>query len=253
MHFRGGTPAHFLAPVALPPTRCRDLAGRPFAGQLPLTSVFRNCDRCSAQPSNSDSSSSSRGPRTPRSWRDLNAYGTSPASARPKKPSSAGHRRDPRTASHRQLHCVDLELRAEFPSCPLPRHVRCVGIVSARGVSGQTDRAHSSFSRRTTTCCSSTGSGKSATFLRVQLRRRPRAELDSRRSGEFFKEGPGVQTVVGGEKLLKRCIYPLANAVVAGIVHRTAHRTGFNSLRTPDGKKHVIKKPPIVFGRARNT
>ncbi len=63
--------------------------------------------------------------------------------------------------------------------------------------------------------------------------------------GKFFADGPGIQTVLGEEKVFEHCIYTLANAVAAGIVHKTAHWKGFNSLRMPYGKQYVISKPSI--------
>jgi len=64
-------------------------------------------------------------------------------------------------------------------------------------------------------------------------------------SGKFFDGDPGIQTVLGDEKVLEHCIYTLANAVAAGIVHKTAHWKGFNSLRMPYGKEYVVAKPRI--------
>ena len=64
-------------------------------------------------------------------------------------------------------------------------------------------------------------------------------------SGAFFDGEPGIQTVLGDEKVLEHCIYTLANAVAAGIVHKTAHWKGFNSLRMPYGKQYTIGKPRI--------
>lgn len=63
--------------------------------------------------------------------------------------------------------------------------------------------------------------------------------------GKFFADGPGIQTVLGEEKVLEHCIYTLANAVAAGIVHKTAHWKGLNSLRMSYGKRYVIAKPRI--------
>ena len=64
-------------------------------------------------------------------------------------------------------------------------------------------------------------------------------------SGKFFDGQPGIQTVLGDEKVLEHCVYTLANAVAAGIVGKTAHWKGFNSLRMPYGKQYVIDKPRI--------
>ncbi len=63
--------------------------------------------------------------------------------------------------------------------------------------------------------------------------------------GKFFDGEPGIQTVLGDEKVLEHCVYTLANAVAAGIVTKTAHWKGFNSLRMSYGKKYTVKKPPI--------
>lgn len=72
-------------------------------------------------------------------------------------------------------------------------------------------------------------------------------ELNSIRgtSGAFFARGPGIQTVLGDEKVVGHCVYTLANAVSAGIVHKTAHWKGFNSLRMQYGKETVVKKPRV--------
>ena len=64
-------------------------------------------------------------------------------------------------------------------------------------------------------------------------------------SGKFFADNPGIQTVLGDEKVLEHCVYTLANAVAAGIVHKTAHWKGFNSLRMPYGKEYVLTKPRL--------
>ncbi|MEM6292727.1 MAG: hypothetical protein AAGA54_15750 [Myxococcota bacterium] len=64
-------------------------------------------------------------------------------------------------------------------------------------------------------------------------------------SGRFFDGEPGIQTVIGDERVVEHCVYTLANAVAAGIVHKTAHWKGFNSLRMAYGREYVIKKPRI--------
>ena len=64
-------------------------------------------------------------------------------------------------------------------------------------------------------------------------------------SGKFFEDGPGIQTVLGNERVLEHCVYTLANAVAAGIVHKTAHWKGFNSLRMEYGQPRVVTKPHI--------
>ncbi len=64
-------------------------------------------------------------------------------------------------------------------------------------------------------------------------------------SGAFFDRQPGIQTVLGDEKVFKHCVYTLANAVAAGLVHKTAHWKGSNSLRFEYGKEYVVSKPPV--------
>ncbi len=64
-------------------------------------------------------------------------------------------------------------------------------------------------------------------------------------SGSFFAREPGIQTVLGDAKVIKHCVYTLANAVKAGIVHKAAHWKGFNSLRLEYGKEYVVEKPRI--------
>ena len=63
------------------------------------------------------------------------------------------------------------------------------------------------------------------------------------RSGAFFDREPGIQTVLGDAKVFRHCVYTLANAVAAGIVHRTKHWKGSNSLRFEYGKEYVVAKP----------
>lgn len=64
-------------------------------------------------------------------------------------------------------------------------------------------------------------------------------------AGAFFERQPGIQTVLGEERLLDHCAYVLANAVAAGIVHKTAHWRGCNSLRLDYGQARVVEKPRI--------
>jgi hypothetical protein len=64
-------------------------------------------------------------------------------------------------------------------------------------------------------------------------------------SGKFFEENPGIQTVLGNARVLEHCVYTLANAVAAGLVHKTAHWKGFNSLRMEYGQPRVVTKPHI--------
>jgi hypothetical protein len=64
-------------------------------------------------------------------------------------------------------------------------------------------------------------------------------------SGGFFDRAPGIQTVVGDGRVLRHCVYTLANAVAAGIVHKTAHWKGSNSLRMEYGREYVVAKPRV--------
>ena len=64
-------------------------------------------------------------------------------------------------------------------------------------------------------------------------------------SGRFFDGEPGIQTILGEKRIIEHCVYTLANAVAAGIVHKTAHWKGFNSLRMQYGKMYSVKKPRI--------
>ncbi len=72
-------------------------------------------------------------------------------------------------------------------------------------------------------------------------------ELNSLRgtSGAIFERHPGIQTVVGDGRVFRHCVYTLANAVAAGIVHKTAHWKGSNSLRMEYGKEYVVSKPRV--------
>lgn len=63
--------------------------------------------------------------------------------------------------------------------------------------------------------------------------------------GKFFAEEPGIQTILGEGRVLEACVYTLANAVSAGIVHKTGHWKGFSSFRMEYGQERVIKKPCI--------
>ncbi len=64
-------------------------------------------------------------------------------------------------------------------------------------------------------------------------------------SGAFFDRQPGIQTVLGDKQVFKHCVYTLANAVAAGIVHKTRHWKGSSSLRFEYGKEYVVFKPPV--------
>ncbi len=65
------------------------------------------------------------------------------------------------------------------------------------------------------------------------------------KSGAFFDRDPGIQTVVGDGRVFRHCVYTLANAVAAVIVHKTAHWKGSNSLRMEYGKDYVVAKPRV--------
>ena len=68
-------------------------------------------------------------------------------------------------------------------------------------------------------------------------------------SGAFFNREPGIQTVVGDEKVIKHCIYTLANAVKAGLVHKTRHWKGLNSYRMDYGVPKLVDKPRLGIWR----
>lgn len=77
--------------------------------------------------------------------------------------------------------------------------------------------------------------GKITDFLR-ELNSTIARELNAIRGekGKFFVDDPGIQTVLGGERIFEHSIYTLANAVAAGLVHkpRSAGRlTGRGSRR----------------------
>ena len=65
------------------------------------------------------------------------------------------------------------------------------------------------------------------------------------RSGAFFDRTPGIQTVLGEEKVFEHCVYTLANAVSAGIVRRTKQWKGSNSRRLEYGKEYVVSRPRV--------
>jgi len=64
-------------------------------------------------------------------------------------------------------------------------------------------------------------------------------------SGTFFEDEPGIQTILGDERVLEHSVYTLANAVAAGIVHKAAHWKGVNSLRMEYGKEYEVSKPKL--------
>ena len=65
------------------------------------------------------------------------------------------------------------------------------------------------------------------------------------KSGAFFDREPGIQTVLGDDKVFEHCVYTLANAVAAGIVHKTSRWKGSNSLRLEYGVPYVVTKPRV--------
>jgi len=89
-------------------------------------------------------------------------------------------------------------------------------------------------------------SGKITDFLKA-LNSLIARELNALRGkgGAFFDREPGIQTVLGDAKVFEHCVYTLANAVAAGIVHKTAHWKGSNSMRYEYGKAYVVWKPRV--------
>ena len=65
------------------------------------------------------------------------------------------------------------------------------------------------------------------------------------KSGAFFDRAPGIQTVLGDAKVFEHCVYTLANAVAAGIVHKTTRWKGSNSLRYEYGQEYAVSKPRV--------
>ena len=65
------------------------------------------------------------------------------------------------------------------------------------------------------------------------------------KSGAFFDRKPGIQTVLGDEKVFEHCVYTLANAVAAGIVRSTRQWKGSNSRRLEYGKPCVVFRPRV--------
>jgi hypothetical protein len=65
------------------------------------------------------------------------------------------------------------------------------------------------------------------------------------RSGAFFDRQPGIQTVLGEEKVFEHCVYTLANAVSAGIVRSTKQWKGSNSRRLEYAKEYVGARPRV--------
>lgn len=89
-------------------------------------------------------------------------------------------------------------------------------------------------------------SGDVCDFLR-DLNSLIASELNAVRgqSGKFFADGPGIQTVIGNARVFEACIYTLANAVAAGLVHKTSRWKGFNSLKLEYCKPQTIKRPNV--------
>ena len=88
--------------------------------------------------------------------------------------------------------------------------------------------------------------GKVADFLQ-DLNAMIARELNAVRGtgGTFFAGEPGLQTILGEERLFEHCVYTLANAVAAGLVHKTSRWKGFQSLRREYGEGIVVHKPRI--------
>ena len=51
--------------------------------------------------------------------------------------------------------------------------------------------------------------------------------------------------MLGDAKVFVHCVYILANAAVAGIVHKTTRWKGSNSLRYEYGQEYVVSKPRV--------
>ncbi len=88
--------------------------------------------------------------------------------------------------------------------------------------------------------------GKITDFLQ-ELNALVARELNALRgtSGSVFARDPGIQTVLGEQRVLAHAVYTLANAVAAGIVTKTRHWKGLNSFRMEYGREYVIKKPKL--------
>ncbi len=88
--------------------------------------------------------------------------------------------------------------------------------------------------------------GKVSDFLQ-ELNSMIARELNAVRgtSGKFFADEPGIQTVRGDERVFKASIYTLANAVAAGLVHKTSRWKGLNSLKMEYGKPYLVERPAI--------
>ncbi len=90
------------------------------------------------------------------------------------------------------------------------------------------------------------GLGKVTDFLQ-ELNSLIARELNAVRgtSGKFFEPDPGIQTILGDERVLEHAVYTLANAVAAGLVNTTTAWKGENSLRLAYGKAYPVSKPKI--------
>ncbi len=64
-------------------------------------------------------------------------------------------------------------------------------------------------------------------------------------SGKFFADEPGIQTMRGDDRVLKASVYTRANAVAAGLVHKTSRWKGLNSLKMEYGKPHPVERPNV--------
>ena len=90
------------------------------------------------------------------------------------------------------------------------------------------------------------GLGKITDFLK-ELNSLIARELNAVRgtSGKFFEPDPGIQTILGDERILEHAVYTLANAVAAGLVNTTTAWKGENSMRMTYGKEYPVYKPKI--------
>lgn len=70
-------------------------------------------------------------------------------------------------------------------------------------------------------------------------------ELDAGRGRTFFEDEPGIQTILGDERVLEHTVYIPANAVAAGILHKAAHWKSVNSLRMEYGNEYEVIMPKL--------
>ncbi|MCR9193071.1 MAG: hypothetical protein NXI01_10620, partial [Gammaproteobacteria bacterium] len=88
--------------------------------------------------------------------------------------------------------------------------------------------------------------GKVSDFLQ-ELNSMIAKQLNAARGegGKFFADEPGIQTVRGDERVFEASIYTLANAVAAGLVHKTSRWKGLNSLKMEYGKPYPVERPSV--------